>query len=271
MAQLTAPPVVSQNIARAKSLVKRREVARALDCLITALESFTSGNLVGKARYEVEVNIRQCVAEINLNPEVRALLTELASASNASIPYKPGEETALCTVLGVLRKALENMEHAEKQGAQHARAQRKAELLANGQSLLAGGEDLKARVELRRLAAEFGEESGILAQIGGMFANANLPADAVEFLELAVEAFPKEGQTYGTLVDCYMSMREYEKAESVYLKALKQFGPHPRTLVNLAKVYKLSNKRQKAADAALRALTLDPGNAEAQEIVASIR
>jgi len=271
MTQLTAPPSVSQNIARAKSLISRNELPRALDCLIAALENITPGSLVGKARYEVEVHIQRCVADINHNPKIRELLTELTSSSKSNIPYKPGEEAALLAVLGVLRKALENLELAEKQGAQHALKQRKAELLENGQRLLAAGEGVKAKVELRKLATEFGKEPEILSQAGGMLLEAELPADAAEFLELAIEAFPKDGQVYGTLVDCYMGMREYEKAEAVYQKALKQFGPHPRTLVNLAKVYKLMNKRKKAAEMAQRALSMDPGNAEAKEIADSIR
>ena len=269
--QLTAPPAVSQNIARAKSLVKRQELPRALECLIAALEGFVPGSLIGKARFEVEVNIRQCVADLNLNPKIRKLLTELAQSSAAAISYTPGEEAALRTVLGVLHKALENMDQAEKQGAQQALKQRKAELLESAQSLLAGGEGVKAKVELRRLAESFGKEPGILTQAGTMLAQAQMPADAAEFLELAIEAFPKEGAVYGTLVDCYMGLKEYEKAEAVYLKAIKNLGSHPRTLVNLAKVYKLSNKRQKAVEAAHRALAMDPGNAEAKEIADSIR
>jgi len=271
MTQLIAPPSVSQNIARAKSLINRHELARGLDCLIIALENFTPARLMGKARYEVEVHIRQCVADINLNPKVRKLLAELIHAPKSNISYRPGGEVALLNVLGVLRKALENMEVAEKQGAQHALKQRKAELLENGKSLLTRGEGVKAKVELRKLATDFGKEPGILAQIGNMFAEAKLPVDAAEFLELAIEAFPKDGQVYGTLVDCYMGMKEYEKAEAVYQKALKQFGPHPRTLVNLAKVYKLLNKRQKAAAMAQRALAMEPGNAEAKAIAESIR
>ena len=271
MLQLTAPSSVSQNIARAKSLIKRHELQRALDCLITALENFTPGSLIGKARYEMEVNIRQCIADINLNPEISKLLTELTRSPKPVIAYAPGGEAALLTVLGVLRKALKNMEQVEKQGAQHALTQRKTALLENAQRLLAGGEDARAKLELRKLAAEFGKEPGILTHIGSIFVEADMPADAAEFLELAVESFPKDGQNYGTLVDCYMGMREYEKAETVYLKALKQFGPHPRTLVNLAKVYKLLNKRQKTAEMARRALALEPGNAEAKAIADSIR
>ena len=130
-------------------------------------------------------------------------------------------------MLGVLRKALENMYQAEKQGTQHALKQRKAELPENAQRLLAGGEGAKAKLELRRLATEFGKEAGVLAHIGNMFVEADMPADAAEFLELTVESFPKDGPNYGTLVDCYMGMREYEKAETVYQKGAQTVRPAP--------------------------------------------
>jgi len=269
--QMTAPQAVSQNIARAKSLIQRHELTRALECLLSALDNFDPGSLIGKARFEVEVNIRQCVTEINLNPKIHNLLTELAHSSKASIPYTPGDEATLRTVLTVLRKALDHMEQAEKQGAQQAIKQRKADLLASGKSLLAAGEGVKAKVELRKLAEEFGKEPGVLAEIGNMFVQAHLGHDGAEFLEMSIEAFPKEAKVYATLVACYMEGKEYEKAEAVYLKVLKNLGTHPRTLVNLANVYKLLGKRQKASEAAQRALTMDPNNAEARAIVDSIR
>jgi len=271
MAQLTAPSAVSQNVARAKSLIQRNEPSRALDCLISALEHFAPGSLVGKARFEVEVHIRQCVADINLNPKVRKLLTELTRSPNTSIPYAPGAEAKLLMLLNVLRKALHNMEEEEKNGAQRDLEQRKAKLFENSQKLLDEGEGIRAKVELRRLATEFGKEPGILAQIGSMLIQAKMPLDGAEFLELAIENFSRDAQLYGTLVDCYMGEREYEKAEAVYLKVIKQFGSHPRTLVNLAKLYKLLNKRQKAAEMARRALAQEPDNAEAKEIANSIR
>jgi pentatricopeptide repeat protein len=269
--EMTVPASVSQNIARAKSLIQRQETLRALECLLIALDNFVPGNLIGHARFEVEVHLQHCIEDINHNPKVHNLLTELSHSSKSHIHYTPGEEAKLRAVLGVLHKALENMDLAEKQGAQQARKQRRAELLEHGQSLLATGEGVKAKVELRKLAEEFGKEPGIYAQVGTMLAQAKMPADAAEFLELAIEAAPKEGQSYTTLVDCYMTAMDYEKASVVYEKALRQFGPHPRTLAHLAKVYKLLNKRDKAAAAAQQALSLDPDNAEAKEIADSIR
>ena len=271
MVQMVVPASVSQNIARATSLIQRQELLRGLDCLFIALDNFDPGSLIGHARYEVEVHLQHCIEALNHTPKVRNLLAELAKAPNISISYTPGEEAALHTVLSVLHKALAQKDQADKQGAQQAYAQRRAELLEKGKSLLAQGEGVKAKVALRRLAEEYGKEPGVYAQVGNMLAQAKMYADAPEFLELAIEASPEESPLYKTLVDCYMTERNYEKAETVYVKALRQFGPHPQTLTHLAKVYKLLNKRDKASAAAHQALSMDPNNGEAKEIADSIR
>jgi len=271
MSHLNAPTAVSQNVARAKSLIHRGEPLRALDCLISALDNFSPSSIVGKARYEVEINIRQCVTDINGNPKVRKLLEDLTKSDKSNLTYTPGAEPKLLTVLNVLRKALNNLEEEEKLSEQRAIEQRKLDLMEKAKTLLAGGEGVKAKVELRKVASEYGKEPGILAQIANMLIAAKMPLDAAEFLELAIENFSKEGQLYRTLIDCYMSEREYEKAEATYTKVLKQFGAHPKTMADLAKLYKLLNKRQKAAEMAQRALSMDPDNADAKEILSSIR
>jgi pentatricopeptide repeat protein len=242
-----------------------------MNCLISALENYSPRSIVGQARYKVEINIRQCVADINVNPKVHKLLAELTKSASPQIPYTPGEEAKLLSVLNVLRKALEKMDEVEQQNAQLAIEQRKKELFETGQQFLNAGERVKGKVELRKLATDFGKEPGILESIANALIKANMAPDAVEFLEMAIENFAKEGQLYRSLIDCYMNMREYEKAEAVYLKVLGQFGANAPTLVNLAKLYKLLNKRPKAVEMAQRALSMEPDNAEAQEIVKSIR
>ncbi len=63
MTQFAAPASVGQNIARAKSLVKRDDPIRALDALITALELFEPDKIIGK---QVENCKRQGKLEIIL-------------------------------------------------------------------------------------------------------------------------------------------------------------------------------------------------------------
>ena len=270
MTQLTPPHAVGQNIARAKSLIKRDEPVRALDCLIAALELFEPAKVIGKARYEVEVNILECVGDISRHPKVRNFLNQLTRSTTAVIAYAPGEEAKLLPVLRVLRKALHESEMEKIQAAQEKVEGRKAMLLEKGKTHLAAGENPRGKAVLRQLGDEYGTEPGILASIGALLVEAKLHYDAVEFLEQAVDAFPKDSNAYGALVNCYSTLNEFEKAEAVYLKAMRQFGQHPKTLLNLAKLYQRWNKKDKAYEVAQQICKLEPANAEARAIMDAV-
>ena len=267
MPQFTAPQAVTQNIARAKSLVKRDEPVRAIDALLRALELFQPEDIIGKARFEVEVNIQESVGDLSRHPKVYAFLRNLTKSNNAAISYKPGEEDKLAPVLMVLRKALAETEAAAERSEHDKVENRKMALLAKGKSHLEAGENPRGKGVLRQLAEEFGAEPGIFFEVGSLLAEAKLPYDAVEFLEQAVEAFPRDSRPYGLLVTIYQDLKEFEKAETVYLKVTREFGQHPKTMLNLAKLYLAWNKKDKAFDAATQVLRKEPGNSEAKEIM----
>ena len=267
MTQLSAPAAVSQNIARAKSLARRDEAVRALDSLIEALQLFEPTKIVGKARYEVEVNILECIGDLNRTPKVKTLLLELTKSPAAAIAYAPGSEKKLLTVLSVLRKGLFETEEAKVRSARDKLEGRKNMLLEKGTEFLKAGETARGKAVLRQLGDEFGKEPGVLTNIGSLLLEANLQYEAAEFWEQALELFPKESKIYAGLVNCYVTLHEYEKAEQVYIKAIKQFSQHPRTLLNLAKLYLAWNKKDKAFELANRVYKRDAANQEAKDIM----
>ena len=264
--QFTAPPSVTQNIARAKSQIKRDDPVRALESIIRALELFEPDKIIGKARFEVEVNIHETVNDLSRNPKVFAFLRDLTKSDKAMISYKPGEENKLLGVIKVLRKALTEKEAQAVRAAEQKIEDRKEDLLEKGKMHLASGESARGKGVLRLLAEEFGEHPGILVDVGSLLAEADLPYDAAEFLEQAVEAFPKDSRPYGILVSLYQKLQENEKAEAVYLKVIKEFGAHPKTMLNLAKFYAAWNKKEKAFEAANQVLKKEPDNMEARSI-----
>lgn len=270
MSQLQAPPSVTQNIARAKSLVKRDEPVRALDSLLTALELFKPEAILGKARYVVEVNILECVADLNSHAKIKQLIQSVANSSKAAIAYAPGGEAQLAAVLKILRKALTEAEEAKLEAARASVANRKESLFEKAKQHITAGETPRGKAVLRQLGDEFGADPGVLADIGKILIGATLVYDAIEFLEQAVENFPKASGAYADLVNCYLETREYAKAEQIYLRAVKEFGQHPRTLVNLGKLYIAWNKKDKAFEVLNKAVKQDPGNQEAVELLAKV-
>ena len=169
-------------------------------------------------------------------------------------------------MLTILHKALEQAGLNAKIGAQEEVDARRKALWESGIAHIDNGDAPKSRVVLKRLADEFGHEEDMLLNIGKKFLDHKLYPDALEFLEPALEAFPKQSQIYAHLITCYTAMGEMEKVEKIYLAALKQFGAHPKTLLKFARFYMDWNKREQAFDQALAVLRLEPDNAEAKEL-----
>jgi tetratricopeptide (TPR) repeat protein len=266
MAVAAVPQAIGHNLNRARALLKRDDTIRAVEAMIAGLDAFQPQALPGTIRFEIEVMIIECVQELNRQPVVRRLFESLAHSPKATVPYQPGKEARLCSVLRLVSKALKESVEAGARNAEEERAQRRQTLLQKGIEYLGSGEAPRGKASLHLLAEEFGKEKGVLEQVGEVFIAHKLFFEGAEILEQAMELFPKEARAYGLAAQCYLDLNEFEKAEAVYLNAIKNFGKHPRTVLNLAKLYLKWNKKDKAAASALEAYNKDNSLAEAKEI-----
>ena len=267
MVDLFITPPAGKKMARAKALLKRDDTVRALESMLAGLDEFDPQQIPAKARYEVEALITECVAELNRQPVVHSFIETLARSKHAFIPYAPGQEKKLQGVLSILHKALHESAANTQKCEIAERAQRKAALQQKGLDALKAGDLPRGKASLRILAEEFGQEPGLLVQIAEWLLEYKIYFEATELLEQSMESFPKEAKAYCLAAQSYRAMRELEKAEAVYLKAINRFGRHPRTLLNLAKLYVEWNKKDKAFDAANDAWKKDNTLTEAKEIV----
>ena len=269
MSGLTAPQQsVAHNLARAKSLLKRDETIRALDSMIAGLDLYDPKKMMRKAQFEIEVLVQECVAELNRQPAVRKLFETLnPKAQRAVVPYTPKQEEKLKAVLGILHKALNESIAAKERSAADAKSKRRELLQQKGLEYLKAGDTPRGKAALRVLADEYGNEPGVITQVGGWLLEYKLYLDAADILERAMELFPKESKAYTFATQCYKIARDHEKLEAVYLRAIRQFGKHPRTLLNLAKLYVEWNKKDKAFTVAQEAYNKDNSLTEAKEIM----
>jgi tetratricopeptide (TPR) repeat protein len=266
--QTIAPQNVRQHFARAKSLLRRNETLKALASLITGLELYDRTRLLTKARFETEVLILEAVADIGRQPAVRSFFERIAKTGKAAVSYQPGEEEKLKQTLHILLKGLENMENEKEQQQRRVLEERRESLQAKGLAYLKAGDAPRGKGALRALADEFGHEPGVLCQIGLWLQEAELYFEAAEFLEQAISDFPRDSKAYGPAAAVWISLREFEKAESIYLRAIKEFGKHPRTMLNLARLYVSWNKKEQAFEAAREAYKGDPSLEEAKAMIA---
>ena len=238
-----------------------------MEAMMAGLDDFEPARLPGRVKFEVEVLIMECVTELNRQPVIRRLLEGLLKAPKAQVTYTPGQEGRLRQVVGLLHKAINESTEQREEAARQEKRRRKAELEQKGLGYLRAGDAPRGKAAMRVLAEEFGQEPGVYAQVGEWLLEFDLHFEAAEVLEQAMEAFPKESKAYGLAAQCYRTMREFAKAETVYLHAIKQFGKHPRTVLNLAKLYMEWNRKEDAFRMAQDALNKDQSLDEARAIV----
>ena len=267
MAQITIPKTVTENIARAKAYLRRNEAERAMDAIVAAINEYEAAQVIGKARFEAASLFHDAVGDFNRNNMVKELIETLSRSPKAAIVYQANKEKELGNIFKILLKFLTESKAKEERDRLEADVKERKMLISRGQSLLDSGDHAMGRAVFKRYADTYGAEPGVLGDVGHRFLQAKLYKEAAEVLEKAIDKHPKESRAYADAVTAYLAMREFEKAEAVYVKVVKQFGAHQRTLYNLAKLYMFMNKKDKAFEAARRAYSKDSSMVEAKELM----
>ncbi|MCL1915339.1 MAG: tetratricopeptide repeat protein [Desulfovibrionaceae bacterium] len=262
----SVPASVTQNIARAKAFLHKGEAIRAVEAVMAALDLFDPKKIVGKGKYETEILLMEVVVDLSNSPKIATFLKSITKSKEPRIAYVPGQEEQLAAILPLILKALKEEVEKKEQEISGNSDERKASLWRKGTEMLKSGNAPRGKALLRRLAEEYGEEPGVNFMVGEALFQAELGADAVEFLEKSMAKEPGEVKVYGYLANIYAEMREFPKAERIYKLVLKRFGKNYKTLINFGNLYKAWNKRDEAYVIAQMALREAPGNPEAEAL-----
>jgi Flp pilus assembly protein TadD, contains TPR repeats len=257
---------IRENVSRAKGYLRRDDLDRAIGCAKDALMQKGKAGTLGHGRSEVDLMFGELCEEINRHPRVVALLESLGVRGGTLLRYGAGQETLLIKKLTALQIKMEDIAKKEVQRVEAKRTAQKIEWLKAGQTLLREKNFPKGKVYLRRVVETFGDEPGLAREVGNMFIEAGLLTEAVEMFVVAIEKAPNDGEAWRLAINTYDTMGEFQKAEGLYLDAIRVFGAHPMTYLNIAKFYYKWHKRDNAYEYAERALSLDPNLAEAIEL-----
>lgn len=256
-----------EHISRAKAALSKADPVKAMQCGKEAVKVLKSGKIFGRERFEVDVLMNEFVLEFNRHPDVRAHFTARNIHVTPYCKYERGKEKALVDFFEATIRAFQQEEHSAEQERAQKHEQTKHKWLDHAQKLLDQGDRAKAKVYLRRVADEYGDEPGVLTDVGARMLGAGLFFEAGEVLEEAFEKNQKDSKALAYAVKAYKNAREYPKMEHLYKVALKVFGSHPKTLLNMAKMYFEWHKWDDAYNYAKQAFDGDNSLAEAKEIM----
>lgn len=255
-----------ENISRARGYLRRDDLFRCIEAASDALVLKGNNSALGRGRSEVDLLFAEMCDEFSRHPRVVAFLNGIGITGTQFLRYKPGDETLLIKKLAAFRIKMEETEEREREQAAKRKSLQKEEWLSLGRESLAQKSYPKGKVYLRRVVETFGDEPDVIREVGRLFTDAGLHVEAAEMYSLAIEKFPADQQAWRLAIEAYDALGEFKKAEAFYLDAVKAFGGHPMTFLNIAKFYLKWHRKDDAYDYAIRALDLDPNLQEAKAI-----
>ena len=262
---------IRENVARARLLIRKGELAQAMRHLASALEANAGLKAFGPMRYEIEVGFGEAFADLNVQASMQPLLTPPGSDKPISLKYVRGKDKTLAVLFSNLVQRLDAAADRQLVEQMKEREARKQDLIARAHAQFEEGELPKGRAFIQKVLEEFGDDdSKISIEMAELLRTANMPLDAAEILREAVDKFPKDPKIYTLLIDSYERATNYSKAEDIYARAFRQFGAHPRMVYRLSKLY-VAMKRYKDAQKLLEPLARDnPDFEEAHKMLALV-
>ena len=257
---------IRENISRARGYLRRDDLYRCIEAANDALVLKGTSSALGMGRSEVDLLFVEMCDEFSRHPRVVAFLESIGIPGGPFLRYKAGDETLLIKKLTAFRIKMEDVEEHQSAREEKRRAAQRDEWLTLGREHLAQKSFPKGKVYLRRVVETYGEEPDIVREVGSLFFEAGLLPEAAEMFMLAIKTTPSDQQAWRGAIEAWDALGEFKQAEALYLDAVRTFGGHPMTFLNIAKFYLKWNRKDDAYGYAQRALDLDASLTEAQEI-----
>ncbi|SNS02382.1 Tetratricopeptide repeat-containing protein [Humidesulfovibrio mexicanus] len=252
-----SPKNVREHIARSKFYLQRKDVLRSLRALSQALNMLAGSQIFGRERIEISILMEEAVRLLCEHDVVKRALP-------GGLSYKKGQERELAAGLTRMADALEALLGKAQLEERRKRLVELDELVLGGQAELDNKQPLEARKFFRRAMDSFGDEPGLLVDLGNRLMLAGLALEATEYFQKSIEIAPTDPRAYTLLAQCLEALGEGAKAEEVIKASLRRFGPDEGLLVRLAQSALKRKSWKEALASAQAALELNPTGRDAR-------
>lgn len=251
-----SPKNVREYIARSKFYLQRKDVLRSLRALAQGLDLLTGSQIFGRERIEISILMEEAVRLLGEHEAIKR-------AVPGGLSYKKGQERELSNSLKRMADILESLLGKAEVEARRKRLAELDELVLAGQAELDKKQPLEARKFFRRAMESYGDEPGLLVDLGNRLMLAGLVAEATEYFLKNIDLAPTDPRAYTFLGQCYDALGDGQKAEEIIKAALRRFGPNEAMLVRLAKGALDRRAWNEALVAAQAALEVNPTSRDA--------
>lgn len=250
-----------QRLTSISSSLKMGKYMAAATALNDAIVTVLSAQLMRNEREEFSNMLADAVWALNNSKELRKVYP-------LALTYTPGEEKKLLEQIFEMRKVLQEDVNEGAQRDLAALESRRVEGLERGQKHLDAREFEQAKQAFDKLTTEFAGDADLKADIADRYQKAGLNDEAVIYLNDAINDSPESLHLYNRIGIVLRKMHDFASAESYYMKALEITKQDEYLFFNLGRLYFDWQRWDKTAEAAQRAVGLNPNFAEARKLLA---
>jgi len=243
------------------SSLKQGKYLAAATALNDAIVIVLSASLMKNERDEFNSMLSDAVYALNNNKELRKVFPLILN-------YTPGEERKLLEQIVEMRKIIQD---DVNEGAQRDLASleaRKQTELDRGQKHLDQQEFDQAKQVFDTLTSEYAGDAELKAEVADRYQKAGLNEEAVGYLSAAITESPNSLHLYNRIGIVLRKMQDFQSAENYYKKALEITQADEYLFFNLGRLYFDWQRWDKTAEAAQRAVGLNPGFDQAKKLLA---
>lgn len=233
------------------SLLKQEKVLPAVLALHDALGVIIRTPLIKSERIEFELALENAVYHLGSDQNLRKIYP-------IQLTYARGQETPLqATLRGLLGELQENaVQDARNLLAERER--RKQDGLAKGKQLILETQFESAEKLFDRMLRYFRDDMELKVDIGEMFLEAEQFDQAYSYLNDSLENNPNSTHLLNRIGMGLRKLKKYSEAEKCFLQALKIASDDEILYFNLGRVYIDRGQWDKAEQAAIKAIAINP-------------
>jgi len=250
-----------QRLTSINSSLKQGKYMSAAQALNDAIVIMLSAPLMKSERDEFANMLNDAVYSLTNSKELRKVFPLV-------LEYTPGEEKKLLEQLAEMRKVLqEDVNEGAQKDLAALEVNRQTEL-DRGQKHLEQQEFDQAKLVFDKLTSEYAGDAELKAEVAERYQKAGLNEEAVGYLSAAITESPDSLHLYNRIGIVLRKMRDFDSAENYYKKALELTQADEYLFFNLGRLYYDWQRWDKTAEAAQRAVGLNPNFVEAKKLLA---
>lgn len=251
-------------LAKVGTYLKQSKILPAVMSLNDALSSMMRNPLMKQERDEFQALMEDAVLKLSIDSNFKKI-------SPIALTYEPGNEKALLDLVQTLMGELHEEAVDEAKEMLRAVEQHRADQLEKGQDHLDKQEVDKAVKVFDNLVKTYNEDTDLKADIAERFIKAGHYAEALDYLEKALEEFPESIHLINRMGIVLRKMGKFEEAETYYKKAVEYSGDDPGLYFNFGRLYIDWKKWDKVEETAQKALEISPDFTEAKKMLTFAR